>query len=109
MNEDQLGRMSQQIADAPLADAVQIRLRQARQAAVAQTTNSKKLSGGVLVMVWNHPKIALASLAVLLLMGVAVIQKQQNQRDVAIDIALLSSDVPMEMLLDVAMLEAEKQ
>nr|WP_314899567.1 DUF3619 family protein [uncultured Deefgea sp.] len=108
MNEDQIGRMSQQVADAAVPDAVQVRLRQARQNAVAQSNSSKNSPSGILAMVCSHPKFALASLAVLLLMWVAVIQQQQNQRDVAIDIALLSSDVPMELLLESAMLDASE-
>ncbi|MGL4995813.1 MAG: DUF3619 family protein [Deefgea sp.] len=108
MNEDQIGRMSQQVADAAVPDTVQVRLRQARHSAVAQSTNSEKSQGRILALVWSHPKFALASLAVLVLIGVAVIQQQQNQRDVAIDIALLSSDVPMEFLLESAMLDVSE-
>lgn len=108
MNEDQIGRMSQQVADAAVPDTVQVRLRQARHAALAQSTSSEKSQGRILALVWSHPKFALASLAVLVLIGVAVTQQQQNQRDVAIDIALLSSDVPMEFLLESAMLDVSE-
>ncbi|MGL6040577.1 MAG: DUF3619 family protein [Deefgea sp.] len=108
MNEDQIGRMSQQVADAAVPDTVQVRLRQARHSAVAQSASSEKSQGRILALVWGHPKFALASLAVLVLIGVAVIQQQQNQRDVAIDIALLSSDVPMEFLLESAMLDVSE-
>ena len=109
MNEEEFGRLSQKIADAPVPDAVQNRLQQARQAALAHGAQSMSARGGLIALVLSHPKFALASLALLLAVGFAVLQQQRSQQDVAIDIALLSSDVPMEMLLDAAMLEAQEQ
>lgn len=108
MNEEQIGRISQQVADANVPDAVQIRLRQARQAAVAQSASAQTARAGITVLVLRHPKFALASLMLLFALGFSLVQQQQNQRDVAIDIALLSSDVPMELLLESAMLDASE-
>ena len=107
MNEDQIGRMSQQVADAAVPDTVQVRLRQARQAAVAQSTLPKARHHGVMALVLSYPKFALASLALVLVIGVYWAQQQQQfQRDAAIDIALLSSDVPMDLLLEPSLIEA---
>jgi len=106
MNEDQMGRMSQHIADAPVPDAIQIRLRQARQVAVAQSVSAKGVPHGAMAVVLRYPRFAMASLALLLVMGVFWGQQQQHQRDAAIDIALLSSDVPMDILLEPSLLEA---
>ncbi|MBM5572507.1 MULTISPECIES: DUF3619 family protein [Deefgea] len=109
MNEEEFGRLSQKIADAPVPESVQNRLRQARQAALAHGAQSMATRGGWIALVLSYPKFALTSLALLLAIGLAVLQQQRSQPDAAIDIALLSSDVPMEMLLDAAMLEAQEQ
>lgn len=105
MNEDQIGRMSQHIADAPVPDAIEVRLRQARQAAVAQSASAKGVPHGAMAVVLRYPRFAMASLALVLVMGVFWVQQQQ-QRDAAIDIALLSSDVPLDILLEPSLLEA---
>ena len=106
MNEDQIGRMSLHIADAPVPDAIQVRLRQARQAAVAQSASAKGVPHGAIAVVLRYPRFAMATLALALVMGVFWVQQQQHQRDAAIDIALLSSDVPMDILLEPSLLEA---
>lgn len=103
MNEEQIGSMSRQIADAPVPESVRLRLLQSRQAALAQQGVASR--GNVLVLLRRHPALSLASLVLLLMIAFTFLQQQQRKDDVAIDVALLSSDVPMEALLDPALLD----
>lgn len=103
MNEEEIGRLSQKIADAPVPASVGARLRDARQAAVAAHRRTER--GNVLVLLRQHPALSLAGLALLLMIAFTFVQQQQRKNDVAIDVALLTSDVPMEALLDPALLD----
>jgi hypothetical protein len=103
MNEENIGRLSQKIADAPVPEGVRARLQQSRQAALAAHSRTER--GNVLVLLRQHPALSLASLALLLMIAFTFLQQQQRKNDVAIDVALLTSDVPMEALLDPALLD----
>ena len=103
MNEEKIGRMSRQVADAPVSEGVRMRLLKSRQAALA--AHSQVERGNVLVLLRQYPVLGLASLALLLMIAFTFLQQQQRQNDLAIDVALLTSDVPMEVLLDPALLD----
>lgn len=104
MNDKQIGRLSQQVADAPVPESVRLRLLKSRQAALAGQSRTAS-HGHVLAIVRQHPVLSLASLALLLMIGFTCLQQQQRQNDVAIDVALLTSDVPMDILLDPTLLD----
>ncbi|WP_027468350.1 DUF3619 family protein [Deefgea rivuli] len=104
MNEEQIGRLSRQIADAPVPESVRARLLKSRQLASAQV-QSVEPRGNVLVLLRQHPVLSLASLVLLAMIALTFVQQNQHQNDIAIDLALLTSDVPMEALLDPALLD----
>ena len=109
MNEEQIGRISRKIADAPVPESVRVRLLQSRQAALAQSGPSTVSHVNVLAMLRHHPVLSLASLVLLLMIAFTFLQQQQRKNDIAIDVALLTSDVPMEALVDPALLDRAQE
>lgn len=109
LDEEKVGRASQSIGNAPVPSAVQLRLTQARQAAIAQSTLPKTKGLGALALSLRYPKTMMAGLMLVFVLGAFWAQQRQVQSDAAIDIALLNSDVPMDMLLEANLAEAQAQ
>ena len=105
MNDEQIGRLSRKVADAPVPERIRLRLMQSRQAALAQWPRKTSPSGNVVAIVRRHPVLSLAGLVFFILMALTLLQQQQRQNETAIDLALLTSDVPMEALLDPTLLD----
>lgn len=103
MNEEHIGRISQKVADAPVPESVRLRLIKSRQAAVAVQGTAPR--GNVLALIRHHPVMSLASLVLLLMIAFTFLQQQQRKNEAAFDVALLTSDVPMDALLDPALLD----
>jgi hypothetical protein len=57
-------------------------------------------------MLRHYPVLSFVGFALLLMIAFTFLQQQQRKNDIAIDVALLSSDVPMEALLDPALLDS---
>ncbi|QZA81877.1 hypothetical protein [Deefgea piscis] len=108
--QQHLAQLSRQVADAPIPEDIRARLIQARQAAVAQAALPHSRASGVWALVYSHPKISMASLFMVLIMSVTLLQQQQSKpMTTSIDLALLSSDVAMDDLLDPTLLDAQSR
>ena len=105
--QQHLAQLSRQVADAPIPEEIRARLIQARQAAVAQAGLPHSRASEVLALVNAHPKISMVSVLLVLLLSVTFVQQQQAKPMTrSIDLALLSSDVAMDDLLDPTLLDA---